>query len=224
MAFDALGVAGLGFLLGLQHATDADHVVAVTTIVAREPSVRRAAWIGGVWGVGHSLTLLVLGGAMIGFRLAMPPRIGLSLELMVAAMLVLLGVRNLRAAPPDRAADAGAAGGGPRAGLRRPLLVGVVHGLAGSAAVAVLVLSTIATVAGAVAYLLVFGLGTVVGMMLVTMVIAAPALLAGARIVRLQRGIRMAAGALSVVVGLVLADTILRGGGLLGAAPRWTPH
>ncbi len=106
ISISALSAAALGFLLGLKHATDADHVVAITTIVARERSFRRAAWIGGLWGIGHSLTVLMVGGALVVFRFAMPPRLGLSLEFGVAIMLILLGFNNLRpgaaTAPHDR--------------------------------------------------------------------------------------------------------------------------
>src|SRR5262249_22307222 len=106
----------------------------------------------------------------------------------------------------------------------RPLGVGIVHGLAGSAAVAILVLAAIPETAWAVAYLAVFGLGTVVGMMLVTWLIAGPAIHATRRVERFQRGIRLAAGALSLVFGLLLAHEIIVDGGLFGDAPTWTPR
>ncbi len=237
---DALAAAGVGFLLGLRHATDADHVVAVTTIVARERTLRRAAWIGALWGVGHSLTLLVLGGALVAFRVAMPPRVGLALELAVAVMLVALGFRNLRApASGDEHAPASAAASDARLAptpasatlatprrfdARRPLLIGTVHGLAGSAAVALVVLTTIRGTAWALAYLAVFGVGTIAGMMLVTLLVAAPALVAAERVRRAQGAIRVAAGALSVGFGLLLAHEIIVEGRLFGAAPVWEPH
>ena len=93
-----LSAALLGFLLGLKHATDADHVVAVTTFVSRERSFRRAAVIGGLWGIGHSLTVFLVGGALVVFRLVIPPRMGLGFEFGVALMLILLGFNNLRPA------------------------------------------------------------------------------------------------------------------------------
>src|SRR5579872_2398307 len=86
----------LGFFLGMRHATDADHVVAVSTIVSRERTVRNAALIGIFWGIGHTLTLLLVGGAIVLFGLVIPPRLGLSLELSVALMLILLGLLNLK--------------------------------------------------------------------------------------------------------------------------------
>jgi len=163
---------GIGALFGLKHATDADHVVAVTAIVARERSVARAARVGVLWGIGHSLTVFLLGGTIIAFRLVVPPRVGLGLEF----------------------------------------------------GVAILVLTTIAETAWALAYLLVFGLGTVLGMLGVTVLVAVPAMLAANRIARLHGGIRMAAGALSVVFGVLLARELIVEGGLFSAAPAWDPR
>lgn len=211
---DALSAIALGALLGLRHATDADHVVAVTAIVARERRLAKAAWIGALWGIGHTLTLLVVGGAIVAFRLVIPPRIGLGLEFGVALMLILLGYANLRAngaVPAERPAV-------------RPFLVGLVHGLAGSAAVALLVLATIRGTIEALAYLLIFGLGTVAGMVAVTMLLAAPAMYVGARVQRFQTGIRVAAGALSIAFGLLLARELIVDGGLFSASPTWDPH
>src|SRR5690242_282840 len=93
---NALSAGLLGFLLGLKHATDADHVVAVTAIVARERSFGRAARIGALWGLGHSVTVILIGGALITFRITMPPRLGLALEFAVALMLIVIGFTNLR--------------------------------------------------------------------------------------------------------------------------------
>ena len=215
---NAISAGFLGFLLGLKHATDADHVVAVTAIVARERTFRRAAWIGGLWGIGHSLTLLVVGGTIISFRLVIPPRVGLALEFGVALMLILLGFSNLR--PGTDAQDHGHAHEHAFSSAR-PVLVGVVHGMAGSAAVAILVLAAIPQTAYAIAYLLVFGVGTVAGMTVVTGLLAAPAVYAGERLQRFQTGIRLAAGALSLAFGLLLARGIIVHGGLFAAVPAW---
>jgi high-affinity nickel-transport protein len=217
---NALSSALLGFLLGLKHATDADHVVAVTTIVARERSFGRAARIGALWGLGHSLTVILIGGGLIAFRLTMPPRVGLGLEFCVALMLIVLGFSNLRPESRDGSHRHSLAAGGPL----RPLVIGVVHGLAGSAAVALLVLAVIPEPAWALAYLLVFCVGTVAGMVVVTALLAAPAVFAADRVVRFQHGIRLAAGVLSLVVGVVLAREVIVSGGLFGDAVHWTPH
>lgn len=213
MPVDSLTPILLGVLLGLRHATDADHVVAVTTIVARERSLLRAARVGAVWGVGHTLTLLLLGGAIIAFRLVIPPRLGLGLEFAVALMLIGLGYSNIRRRDDDAVPA-----------LTRPLLVGVVHGLAGSAAVALLVLATIREPLAAAAYLLMFGLGTIVGMMVVTALLAAPALYARDRVAKMRVGVRVAAGALSIAFGLLLARELIVDGGLFSAVPTWDPH
>lgn len=213
MSFETLTPILLGVLLGLRHATDADHVVAVTTIVAREKSLARAAWVGAVWGIGHTLTLLLLGGAIIAFRIVIPPRIGLGLEFGVALMLIVLGLSNIRQRNSEAA---------PK--LSRPLLIGIVHGLAGSAAVALLVLATIRTPFAAAMYLLMFGLGTVLGMMIVTALLAVPALFVGERVVKMRWGVRVTAGALSIVFGLLLARELVVDGGLFSAMPTWEPH
>src|SRR5215467_2031727 len=88
----------IGFFLGMRHATDPDHVVAVSTIVSREKSISRSGWIGILWGLGHTLTILVVGAAIIGFGFVIPPRVGLALEFSVALMLILLGALNLTGA------------------------------------------------------------------------------------------------------------------------------
>lgn len=200
-------------LLGMRHATDPDHIVAVTTIVTRERSVAKAAWIGAVWGIGHTITLLVVGGAIIGFKVAMNARLGLSLELCVAIMLIVLGLLNLfnvRA----RTSDISAA---------RPFLVGVVHGLAGSAGAALLIVPLIDDPRWAALYLLTFGLGTIVGMGLITLTIAFPSLLAAAHLPNFQRSLRVASGAVSLVFGLYLAHKIGFTDGLFTSEARFTP-
>lgn len=208
----SLGLVGL--LLGLRHATDADHVVAVTTIVSRQRSLWRASGIGALWGLGHTFTILLVGSAIILLRLTISPRVGLGLEFVVALMLIGLGVYNLASGEPR-----------PReASVMRSLLVGMVHGLAGSAAVTLLVLTTVPEPRWAVLYLLVFGLGTVAGMVLVTLAIALPSLFAVTRLVHAERYLRLASGALSVVFGLLLAHEIGIVNGLFGADPQWDPH
>ena len=266
----ALLILGIGFFLGMRHATDPDHVVAVSTIVSRERSIPRAGWIGVLWGVGHTLTILVVGAAIILFGVVIPPRLGLTLEFSVALMLILLGVLNLTGAMhwishrfspthpqhhgthshlhshgeyahdhPHSHGKKGEHHGsevepprwlrGPfsRLGLfhsLRPLLVGIVHGLAGSAAVALLVLGTIRSPRWAVFYLLVFGIGTIVGMMALTLAFAAPFLLAGRRFAWLNQSFVTATGLLSLVFGLVVAYQIGIVDGLFTAHPSWTPH
>lgn len=212
-----LSVILLGFLLGMRHATDPDHVVAVTTIVSQQRSLARAARIGVLWGVGHTATIFLVGGAIIVLKVqlsSIPPRVGLTLEFAVAVMLVVLGLLTL-AGGERRVADSTA----------RPLTVGFVHGLAGSAAVATLPqVALIPNPMWALAYLGVFGVGTIAGMLLITVSIAAPSLLATNRFAGLNRTLRVASGVASIAFGLFLAHRIGFVDGLFTSAPSWTPQ
>ena len=245
-----------GFFLGMRHATDADHVVAVTTIVCRERTLRAAAPIGAIWGLGHMVTILVVGGAIILFGIVIPPRLGLTMELSVALMLILLGGLNLsvflrqtsiitREEAHTHADDAGQHVHAQDAGheavdatmaqidrrlgrfgayrLLLPLIIGVVHGLAGSAAVALLVLGTIRDPAWAIGYLVVFGVGTIAGMLLITLALALPFAVVVRRAERLHRALTFGSGLVSVLFGLFLVYHIGFVDGLFTAHPSWTP-
>jgi hypothetical protein len=229
-----LAILSLGFFLGMRHATDPDHVIAVTTIVSRQRSALGAALIGAAWGVGHTLTILAVGTGIILFGWVIPPRLGLGMEWCVGLMLIGLGFANLFAHDhPHRHDDAELGWLDRRFGalgayrLVRPLFVGLVHGLAGSAAVALLVLTTIREPRLAVLYLLIFGLGTIVGMMIMTALIVVPFAVttASTRInPRINRGLRVASGVLSVAFGLFVAYKIGIMDGLFSAHPHWTPE
>ena len=261
-----LTVIGFGFLLGIRHATDPDHVIAVTTIVSRQQSIRHAGLIGILWGLGHTITIVLVGTGIIVFNLAIPQRIGLTMELAVGLMLILLGIMNLTGATqritdrvtpgpgvlhshphhhdgvqhvhvhahaPDSPVDLDEKPRGlvptllQRVGLYqllRPLAVGIVHGLAGSAAVALLVLTTIRDPRWAIAYLLVFGVGTIAGMMLITMVLGAPFAFTGRHFTRLNRGLGLASGLVSIAFGLFVTFQIGFAAGLFTAHPHWTPR
>jgi sulfite exporter TauE/SafE len=212
-----LSVLVLGFLLGMRHATDPDHVVAVTTIVSQQRSLARAARTGALWGVGHTATILLVGGAIILLKVQLsgiPPRLGLSLEFAVAVMLIVLGLLTL--AGNDRRVTESTV---------RPVTIGFVHGLAGSAAVATLPqVALIPNPVWAAAYLAVFGVGTIAGMLLVTVSIAAPSLFAVRRFHGLNRTLRIASGVASVGFGLFLVHRIGFVDGLFTAAPAWTPR
>ena len=233
-----LAVVGLGLVLGMRHSTDPDHVVAVSTIVSRERSVGQGAVIGMMWGLGHTLTIFIVGAAIILFNLTIPPRVGLSMEMTVAAMLILLGVLNLTGVlqrltdrlTPKAWTSFTAGSGAEKPGLLqrfgyyhllRPLAIGLVHGLAGSAAVALLVLSMIHSAAWAIAYLVVFGLGTVIGMMLMTTVMAIPVALTGKRS---SRYLTLASGLVSVCFGMFLVYHLGFVDGLFTSHAHWTPE
>jgi high-affinity nickel-transport protein len=270
-----LSILAVGFFLGMRHATDPDHVIAVTTIVSNQRNSMRAALIGAFWGVGHTVTIFVVGAGIILFNLVIPVRVGLSMELSVAVMLIILGLANvagfLRSMPagsmPPGSISAGdqpevthshphshgdyvhshshthlaeshphATDHTPlawmdrafgRSGLYqyfRPFVVGVVHGLAGSAAVALLVLTTIRNVHWAIAYLLIFGVGTIAGMMLITMSLASVFTMAGKGRQRFSRRLAFASGLLSLGFGLFVAYQICFVYGLFTTHARWVPQ
>lgn len=244
--FPLLPLAALGFFLGIRHATDPDHVVAVATIVGRERTIGSAALIGVLWGLGHTVTILLAGGVIAFFGLVVPPHVGLTMELSVALMLIVLGalgvagVRRQQSGPHAHGDYVHAHPGGHESdhhghgehetplgrldrrfgGLgfyqaARPFVVGVVHGLAGSAAVALLLVATIHDPLIYLAYLIVFGLGTIAGMMVITAAIALPFVYSARRLLGVNRVLTVAAGLLSVGFGLFLVYQIGFVGGLL---------
>jgi high-affinity nickel-transport protein len=203
----------VSLLLGMRHATDADHVVAVTTIVNRERTAWQSSRIGVMWGLGHTLTIFIVGGAIILFKLAFTARLGLSMEFCVALMLMVLGVLNITRYSTSVVSSQ----------QLRPFIVGAVHGMAGSAAVTLLILPLIDDVRWSLLYLGVFGAGTIAGMAMVTAAIAAPAVYAGERLAGLQRGIRLASGVVSLGFGAYLGYRIGFIDGLFTGQPSWTP-
>jgi ABC-type nickel/cobalt efflux system permease component RcnA len=258
-------ILGLGFLLGMRHATDPDHVVAITTIVTKEQGIAKAGVIGALWGLGHTFTIFVVGTIIILFQVTISPRIGLSMELAVAAMLILLGVLNLtgtlrwlqeRFSPnPQAPSDASTFGDRPSGmhlcdstvptepqsvepklgryrllqsggiyNVLRPLAVGIVHGLAGSAAVALLVMATIHDPWWAITYLFLFGVGTVAGMTIITAAIAMPFAFSGKGFSAWNRRVALASGFLSLGLGLFLSYQIGFVDGLFTSHPHWNPR
>ena len=226
-------ILALGFFLGMRHATDSDHVIAVTTIVSRARSARAALWVGALWGLGHTATILTVGGSIVLFGWVIPPRLGLSMEMSVAIMLIVLGAMNLSGALSHikQVAHGHAHEGGDEGdsqphvrGAWRPLAIGVVHGLAGSAAVALLVLTTIKSAGMALVYLAIFGAGTLAGMMLLTLAMALPISAFSRRFDNVEHLMARVTGLVSIAFGLFLAYRIGVADGLLFGVPRWSPH
>ena len=269
-----LAIALLGLLLGMRHATDPDHVIAVTTILSREHRLAAATRIGVIWGLGHTITVLIVGAAIIVFKIAIPARLGLAMEFAVAVVLILLGVGAAASLVRKGANRMG--GAAPQAdhllvhahahthdgathvhphvhvgdhetgddamhldhrmpadvlpsfAARRPLLrsfaVGLVHGLAGSAAIALLVLSAIPSPLWATLYLAIFCVGTVIGMGLITTAIATPFMVASRQASWIRQGLVTGSGLLSFGFGLFLAYQIGIVDHLFSTVPIWIPR
>ena len=266
IALNVLSFLFLGFFLGMRHATDADHVVAIATIVSREHSIAGSALIGAAWGIGHTITVMAVGIAIIFGGVIIPPRLGLSMEFAVGIMLVLLGVFTLTGmgrvfgaardpqlhdhvhahgdyvhrhphghGPDDHGhasdrtplarLDHSWLGSLPPYHWLRPFVVGLVHGLAGSAAIALMVLTIIRDPGLAIGYLLLFGVGTVGGMMLITVALSAPFAFTAMNQPRINWQLSVASGLVSFVFGLFLIyDIGFADGGLFTANPAWQPH
>jgi ABC-type nickel/cobalt efflux system permease component RcnA len=235
-SFTSIGVfalLSLGFVFGLKHATEVDHVVAVSSIVSEHRSLWRSALVGGLWGAGHTFSLVLVGLVVLVFKVTIPPRVGNWLEFGVALMIIALGVMALARVLRKRAdvhlhrhAHDGAshvhvhfheqgtehATGkvGPtrsshshaiaRMGFK-PLLVGAMHGLAGSAALTLLVLTRIQSVSLGLLYLALFGLGSTFGMLLMSGLIGLPFALSSRRLSSFNYGLQTVAGSLSVAFG-----------------------
>lgn len=241
-----LAIVVVGFVLGVRHACDADHVVAISTIVARHRSIGGAALVGAIWGAGHTITITIVGAAIIALSIAIPPRVGLSMEMAVGVMLIVLGAMNLtgithrlfhRFATEDESdSDHGhrllhshehrhgelrhshphfhfLTGHRSNQTFRvfdvvRPFVVGIVHGLAGSAAIALLVMSTIRDPVWSAIYLGVFGLGTVAGMTLISVGLAVPFAVSTLRSAKVERLLVVGSGLLSFGFGVFIVCRI----------------
>lgn len=165
--------AALGSLLGMQHAFEPDHLAAVATLMTGERTSAKAAWLGAWWGLGHTLTLLAAGTALVVMRAEMPMSVAWAFELGVVLMLVGFGARAIYhaacATMPRRTHSHASPSSSRRFGidrwaLARPLLVGAMHGLAGSGTLTALVVATLPTTTTRLGYLALFGVGSTLGM------------------------------------------------------------
>lgn len=243
---NAFTILALGFVLGLRHATDADHVVAVTTIVSRQRKLRSAALVGVTWGIGHTLMIIIVGIAIIVFRVVIPEKTQLLFEFIVSLLLMFLGILNLtgvmqrmmRLWSPSKVPHShihlhdhmhvhmhqhdlhASESPGEEKDLHqfirmhgafqlvRPFVVGIVHGLAGSAAVALLILGSISDTTTAILYLIIFGFGTIAGMMIITTLLGIPIIATSKKLQSFDKNITWISGFISLVFGGYLAYTI----------------
>ncbi len=225
-----MSVLGLGLTLGLRHALDADHLAAVSTMISERKSVFSSILVGGLWGIGHTAALMVAGVAVILFRVEISEQVASSLEFVVALMLIGLGLRalwklyrggyvhfhahehgDISHVHPHIHTDQPAPAASTHHGLApslRPVLVGMVHGLAGTAALMLLVLSTISSGLVAISYILIFGIGSIGGMMLMSSVVGLPLHLTQIRFAKANLCIRILAGVFCLGFGLHMAYEI----------------
>jgi ABC-type nickel/cobalt efflux system permease component RcnA len=223
MQYEILVVLGVGFLLGIRHALDADHIVAVSTIASRTGNLMKSTMSGLYWGMGHTLTLFVIGLVFITLKIAIPEKVALSMEMLVGIMLVILGwttfntfkrkkvhahVHKHKGEKEEHVHFHSHAESEEHQHVhiskpeRKSFLVGMVHGLAGSGALVLLLMSSMKSVAEASIYITFFGAGTILGMILFAFVIGLPFVLLAKYTVHLERRMGMAAGILSILFGL----------------------
>jgi ABC-type nickel/cobalt efflux system permease component RcnA len=226
-------VLGLGLAFGLKHASEVDHIVAVSTIVSEHRNLRRSLGVGALWGMGHTASLLAVGVIVLALGVSIPEWVATWLEFGVALMIIGLGISALVRALRKRSAfhlhrhthdgvshvhfhfhedeteNAGPTAASARAlshtvsalGMK-PLLVGAMHGLAGSAALTLLVLTQIQSPVVGLLYLGVFGVGSILGMLLMSGLIGLPFVLTSRRLSGIHYGLQSFAGALSIAFGL----------------------
>lgn len=228
-ALGVFGVLGLGLVYGLRHATEVDHIVAVSAIVSEHRKLGRAAIVGGLWGAGHTASLVIVGSVVLALRIAIPERVASWLEFCVALMIIGLGVAALRRALRTRSdlhvhrhahgnlrhahvhfhehgsqhipLPESHSHNLMRVGLK-PVIVGAVHGLAGSGALTLLVLTQINSALLGLLYLGVFGMGSIVGMLLMSGLMGLPFVLSSRKLSGIHYSLQMLAGALSVAFGI----------------------
>jgi ABC-type nickel/cobalt efflux system permease component RcnA len=243
----ALGLLGLGLLYGLKHATEVDHIVAVSAIVTEHRKLTRAALVGGLWGAGHTASLVIVGTAVLALKIAIPNAIANWLEFGVALMIIGLGLAAIRRAFYNRADlhlhthahgdllhahvhfhDPGATEGRSadfhshaiaKVGLK-PAIVGAMHGLAGSAALTLLVLTQIQSPLLGLIYLGVFGIGSMVGMLLMSGLVGLPFVISSRKLNGVHYGLQMLAGSVSIVFGVWYAYETGFASGLMKSLTR----
>lgn len=221
---------GTGFILGLKHALDADHVAVVTTMVSQSKSLKKSSLLGAMWGLGHTATLLIVGVEILVLKITIPARLALGLELVVGLVVIGFGIDLLRKISKNRIHVHQHEHGGsahshlhahlnepfvPTYGASKPthshnhraLAVGALHGLAGSAALTLLVLTTVQSTLQGIIFILIFGLGSIISMLLISSAIGLPFLLTK-RFTKVNTAIQATAGVMSIAIGLMIVYTI----------------
>lgn len=201
MDITLFSVLGLGFILGIKHAVEPDHVIAVSTIASQSKKLWQASLSGVFWGIGHTATLFVIGILVILLKEDIPDKWSMSLEFLVGIMLVYLGTASMLSIRKTRKASHPQHNWSNKKSYVKSLLIGTVHGLAGSAAMVILTMGTVQSVWHGALFILVFGVGTVAGMLLFTTVLGVPFVLSIKRF-SISRGLILATGATSAAFGI----------------------
>ena len=226
--FQLTTLLGLGFVLGLRHAFDADHVVALSTIVSQTKSLKKSSLAGAMWGVGHTTALFVSGLVILIFKLAIPEKLALSFEFIVGVVLVVLGVNVLKKIIREKVhLHEHQHGDSVHTHLHphkesathdhhhKSFVVGTIHGLAGSAVLMLVVLTAAKSIFQGLLYILIFGVGSIVGMLIVSGIIAFPFLLS-AKCEEINNIVKICAGTISIVLGFTTMYSIGIVKGLFG--------
>lgn len=204
MTGSLLSILLLGFLLGIKHAIEPDHVIAVSTIASESKSLKRSIFAGVYWGIGHTATLFIVGMVLIVAKNTITDTVALSLEFIVGIMLVSLGLNSIVAFMKHRHHHQESPTISTHQEKNRThfksFFIGLIHGLAGSAAMVLLTMSTVSTAWQGALYILIFGCGTVVGMLSFSTVIGIPFVLTSGK--QLNRHLNNLAGIISILFGI----------------------
>lgn len=209
---------GFGFLIGLEHSLEADHIAAISTITARTQSLKKAILAGIYWGIGHTMTLLLTAATLVTLHWHIPEKITYSLEAIVGAMLIFLGLKNLFGFKKNMLHQHGDSihihpHKGDHKHEHASLWIGMVHGLAGSSLLMLIVFPKVDSLPIAVNYvlgILIFGLGTMLGMALISCLMGIPSLFFKKHFPIFQRWIVGATGLFSAFVGLpILVNSLM---------------
>lgn len=216
-----IGLLGLGFFSGMRHAFDIDHVAAISAISSRHSSINKSSMLGMFWGLGHTASLLAVGLAVLLLKTKIPHKLALSLEFIVAAMLIILGISVLLAIRREKmhlhrhkhgniehahfhSHKLAEYHGHGHIQFKKPLVIGLVHGLAGSAALTLLILADIPSTLLGLAYILIFGAGSILGMMFLSAIISLPFRLMSSRLHNAQQLLRAGTGLISITIGFAM--------------------
>ena len=218
--FSTLSVLLIGFMLGLQHAIEADHLAAVSTIVSEKRSLFTASLVGGLWGVGHTISLFAVGLLVVFLKLQISDTAEARLEAIVGGMLILLGMNAVRKLFTEKVhvhvhehgerehvhihSHASEPAESHHRFSARSVIIGMVHGLAGSAALMLLIVPSIASPTVALLYIVVFGVGSIGGMMAMSFLIGLPVHFTAGRFAAMNKVIRLAAGVFSFGLGTII--------------------